>query len=84
MASRTPPVNVRLPGDLGERFQALRREFPGLPSSTIIRTLLTPQLTRPLAEQVEVVISGLRKGKPAKSGPKNRLGLNTARSQHPD
>ena len=80
MASKTPPVNVRLPGDLGERFHALRREFPGLPSSTIMRTLLAPQLSRPLPEQVEIVISGLRKVKSVKQST-NRLGHGAERNQ---
>ncbi len=84
MASKTPPVNVRLPGDLGERFHLLRREFPGLPSSAVMRALLAPQLSLPLAEQVEIVIAGLRKGKPAKSAPKSRIGLNSVRSPHSD
>ena len=83
MAEKSPPINVRLPSELGERFQSLRREFPGLSSSLIVRALLAPQLSMPLEKQVEIVIAGLRKGK-VKKPPINRLGLNATRSSHPD
>lgn len=79
MASKIPPINVRLPDDLGERFQSLRREFPGLSSSTIVRALLSPQLARPMAEQVELVISSLRKTKTERTAGNSRLGLATLR-----
>ena len=84
MAEKSPPINVRLPSELGERFQSLRREFPGLSSSIIVRALLAPQLSMPLEKQVEIVIAGLRKGKVAKSATKNRIGLNATSSSHPD
>ena len=78
MASRNPPINVRLPGEMGERFMALRSEFPGLPSSTLVRALLAPQLSKSLNEQVEIVVAGLRKPPGAKPGH-NRLNLNADR-----
>ena len=68
MSVKVSPINVRLPGAHGERFQALRREFPGLPSSVIVRALLTPQLARPLSEQVEIVIGALRSLQPESAG----------------
>ncbi len=80
MASKVPPINVRLPAELGERFQTLRREFPGLSSSLIVRALLAPQLAMPLERQVETVIAGLRKAKSTKQSS-NRLGLNSERSK---
>lgn len=80
MAGKTPPINVWLDGVLGERFLALRNEFPALPSSTLIRALLEPQLSKPLADQIEIVFAGLRKPKGSTVG-KNRLNLNSDRSK---
>ena len=80
MASKPPPINVRLPSDLSERFEALRKEFPALSSSTIVRALLLPQLSRPIEEQVDLIITGLRKAKTEKPAPNNRLSLNSQKS----
>lgn len=60
MSFKLSPINVRLPGVQGERFEALRREFPMLPSSVVMRALLAPQLAKPLSQQVEIVIAALR------------------------
>lgn len=84
MAEKSPPINVRLPSELADRFQALRGESPGLSSRLIVRALLAPKLSMPLDKQVEIVIAGLRKGKPAKSVSKNRVGLNAASSTQPE
>ena len=64
MAAKITPINVRLPDEHGVRFESLRREFPGLPSSVVLRALLISQLARPLPEQVDIVIAALRKQKP--------------------
>ena len=61
MGLKTAPMNVRLPGVLGERFEALRREFAGLPPSVLLRMLVADQLERPLSEQAEIVIRQIRK-----------------------
>lgn len=60
MGLRNPPYTVRLPGDLGNRFNRLRAEFQGLPPSTLLRMLLAQQLARPLKEQSEIIVSQIR------------------------
>lgn len=60
MGLRNPPYTVRLPGELGRKFNRLRQEFQGLPPSTLLRFLIAHQLARPLDEQAEVVVSQIR------------------------
>jgi len=70
MGFKVPPINVRLPGDAGERFTQLCAEFPGLPHAVVAKILLTGALEKPLEEQIRNVIAGIRK--PAvKGSPKH-------------
>ena len=54
-------VMVRMNKELAARFEGLRREFEGLPPSTIIRMLITASLSLPLEVQVEIVTAQIRK-----------------------
>ncbi len=76
MSLKTPPMNVRLPGELGERFATLRREFAGLQPSVILRMLIADQLSKPLDAQIQIVVQQIRKPTEQSSERKQRHGLN--------
>jgi hypothetical protein len=58
-------VMVRMNKDLSTRFEHLRREFEGLPPSTIVRMAVTAVLALPLHEQIRIIESQVRHpGKP--------------------
>ena len=79
MASKVRPISLRLPGELGEKFNALRHEFPGLPAGIIARLLIAEELKKPLGSQIEAVVAGLRRPGAANEGKRsgrNATGLN--------
>ena len=63
MAEKLNPISVRLPADLGRRFQALRRRI-NLPASVILRLLVAPQLVKPIKDQVSIVLSQVQRTQP--------------------
>lgn len=73
-------MNVRLPKDLGERFDRLCAEV-SLPKAVILRLLLSETLNRPLEEQVEILLRQIRNPQEApKTTPQTRIpGLNTGK-----
>ena len=73
-------INVRLPKDLGRKFDALTSRLPALPKSVILRLLLTQQLSRPIEDQVDMIIESIRDGGTASdvAARNNRIqGVNT-------
>ena len=61
MSSKIPPISVRLADEAAARFDALCKEFPGLPQAVVARVLITSALAEPLSDQIELVITGIRK-----------------------
>lgn len=55
-------ITVRLPKELGQAFEALSARLKPLPKSVIVRVLLSGPLSRPLEEQVDLVLDAIRDG----------------------
>ena len=54
-------LNVRLTPDLSEKLERLTEAVPGLQQGALIRLMLKDTLTKPLAEQIQIVTSQLLK-----------------------
>lgn len=74
-------VNVRLPKDLSERFNALCGRVPGLPKSVLMRLLLRELFEKTLDEQVEIVTRQILKPEGESRRPRTRVGRNTGRPE---
>ncbi|GMV83707.1 MAG: hypothetical protein AMXMBFR7_48910 [Planctomycetota bacterium] len=61
MTLPSKPVVIRLPAEANKKFEALCREFSGLPKSQVMRLLIEALLNEPLSEQVQVVTKQIRK-----------------------
>ncbi len=61
MTLPSKPVVIRLPAEANKKFEALCREFSGLPKSQVMRLLIESLLSEPLQEQVQSVTKQIRK-----------------------
>ena len=67
---------MRMNKDFAAKFEALRREFMGLPPSSIARMALTAFLNLPLHEQVRIIEAQVRHPGAPMRRP-SREGINT-------
>ena len=85
MTTPSQPIMVRLPPELAPSWDALKREFPGIPQSMLLRFVLISVFRRPLAEQVALVDAQIKGGgKPAETRPdgNNRVESLAANRRH--
>jgi hypothetical protein len=61
MGSTSKNVHIRMPPELAGRFEQVAAEFPGLHRGTVLRLLIAGQLKRPVSENVELVVSQIRR-----------------------
>ena len=72
MSSKLPPISLRLSDEVATRFDALCNEFPGLPQAVVARVLIASALAEPFDQQIQIVITGIRK--PPKKSERKRDG----------
>ena len=75
MAAPGRNIHIRLANEDAHRFDELAREFSGLQKGTVLRMLISAQLRKSLAENIELIDSQIRK--PGGSRAKNIVGVNS-------
>lgn len=76
---RTEPVGsantvmVRMKKDMAERWSLLRREFEGLPPSSLARMIISATLALPLEQQIQIIQTQIRKPGSTPTCYQNRL-----------